>query len=93
MRLINTDSVVSSKFMFYSRTTGDQLTVSGIFLDDLGTIDKITVISHGMTVEYNSNEFVYTNLILDVPGLGIAVCGDKLLIKHPRKKLEEYVES
>ena len=90
MKVINSDNIVSSKFLFYSRETGDLLSVSKIFLDASGQIDKIIATQHGITAEYESTDFVYTNLILEIPGLENAMCGDKILLKHPRKKLEEF---
>ena len=90
LKAINSDSIISSKYMFYSRLTGELIKVTNIELDDLGTISKITGTVHGITAIMDSSQFVYTNLILDVPGLGTAVCGDTILLKRPRKGLEEY---
>ena len=90
MKAINADNVVSNKFLFYSKETNELLNVSKIILDAHGSIDKIIATQHGITAEYNSADFVYTNLILEIPGLGTALCGDRILLKHPRKKLEEF---
>lgn len=91
LKAINADNVISSKYMFYSRLTGELIKVTNIELDTSGMINKITGTVNGITAIMDSSQFVYTNLILDVPGLGTAVCGDTVLLKHPRKKLEEYV--
>lgn len=89
-KLINGDNVISSKYIFYNKLTREQLDVHSVTFDELGTIDTITATANGITATMDSQYFVYTNLILDVPGLGTAVCGDKIYLKHPRKKLEEY---
>lgn len=91
MKVINADNIISSKFMFYSKLTGEQIKVTSMELDDKGTIDKITGMVHGITTIMNSSQFVYTNLILEVPGLGTAVCGDTVYLKCPRKKLKEFI--
>lgn len=90
-KVINADNVISSKYMFYSRLTGELIKVTNIELDDLGTISTITGTVNGITAVMDSSHFVYTNLILDIPGLGTAVCGDTILLKRPRKNIEEYI--
>jgi hypothetical protein len=90
LKVINDDNVVSSKYLFYHRITREPIKVTSAEFDDSGSITKVTGTSNGITAIYDSSQFVYTNLILEVPGLGTAVCGDKLLLKPPRKKLDEY---
>ena len=91
MKVINADNVISSKFMFYSKFTGEQIKVTHVEFDDLGTISTITGTVHGITAVMDSSQFVYTNLALEVPGLGTAVCGDEIYLKQPRKKLETFI--
>lgn len=90
-KVINSDNVISSKYVFYSKLTGEPIKVTNIELDDLGTISKITGTVHGITAIMDSSQFIYTNLILEVPGLGTAVCGDTIWLKRPRKNTEEYI--
>lgn len=90
MKVINTDNVISRKFIFYDKKTQDQIKVKSIHLDAHGTIDKITAESHNVTFESTSEDFVYTNLILEIPSLGTAVCGDLIYLQVPRKPVQEY---
>lgn len=91
LKAINSDNVISSKYMFYSRHTRELINVTNIELDSSGMISKITGTVHGITAVMDPSQFVYTNLILEVPGLGTAVCGDNILLKRPCKNLEEYI--
>ena len=90
MKVINSDNVISNKYIFYNRKTREQLDVKAIKLDEHGSFEKIIAKSHNVTFESTPEDFVYTNLILEVPGLGTAVCGDLIYLQVPKKPIQEY---
>lgn len=79
--------IISNKYRFYRNDTSEQIDASNVELDTSGEVKSI-VTSSGMV--YLSNEFVFTNLVLSVPGLGDALCGDIITLKT-KAKIQDFV--
>lgn len=85
--MIIANNVISDKFRFYEASTHDLISdVSHINLDNEGRVASITTSSGSVLLK---DDFVYTNLALDVPGLGYALCGDLITIKV-KNKISDY---
>lgn len=81
--MIISNSVISDNFKFYEKVSHDLIAdVDSINLNNDGSIKSINTKS-GHTIL--SDDFLYTNLILEIPGLGYAMCGDLITIKVKNK--------
>lgn len=85
--MINSNNILPDIFKFYDKETHDILDVMSINLDASGEVASITTNS-GET--YFKEDFWYTNLILDVPGLGHVLCGDLITIKV-KNRISDFV--
>ena len=85
--MISSNNILPNIFKFYDKETLDLLDVISINLDAGGEIASVTTQS-GET--YFKNDFFYTNLILEVPGLGRAMCGDLITLKV-KTKISDFI--
>lgn len=84
--MINNNNVISNKFNFYDRDTKELITgVSAINLDE--NCDIAGIFANGKNL--SKDALLYTNLVLDVPGLGGALCGDLITLKI-KNKISEF---
>ncbi len=79
-------NITSNEFRFYSKVNHDLIAVSKIELDSNFKIQSVTDADGN---NYSADELYYTNLVLSVPGLGNALCGDLITIKV-KNKISEY---
>lgn len=77
---------VSEKFVFYDLSTNEIILPKYLNVVD-GEIDSVSTDDK----TYNKNEFVYTNLVLHIPGMGDALCGEMITIQHPRELPKTYI--
>lgn len=87
--MITHNNIISNSFKFYNKSTLDLIAVDTINLDSDGKIKYITDINGNII---DNDSYVYTNLILDVPGLGYALCGDSIILKLKNKVKEQIGE-
>lgn len=81
------NNVLPNIFKFYNKQTLELIDVSSIYLSEDGKIFSILDTSG---VEWSFSDFLYTNLILEVPGLGQALCGDLITIKV-KNKISDFI--
>lgn len=86
----NRDNVITDQFHFYRKSDNELLDVIKADFNQFGQIYRIYVNTNGETVVLDSTEFVYTNTLLNVPGLGVASCGDTVVLSQYRKKPKMY---
>lgn len=83
---MNNNNVTSSEFRFYDKQNYDLISVNKVELDSNFQICAVIDITGKV---YSIDELYYTNLVLNVPGLGTALCGDLITIKV-KNKISEY---
>ncbi len=85
--MMNRNNVLSNKFNFYDIHTKNLIAGPvNVKFDDNNEIDSV-IDANGKN--YSRDSFIYTNLILEVPGLGNALCGDMIILKV-KNKISEY---
>lgn len=85
--MIQNNNIISNNYYFYDADTKDPISAPlTLGLTDACEIDYV-IDCNGK--KYSKGMFVYTNLVLDVPGLGPALCGDLITLKV-KNKISEF---
>ena len=88
---MNSDNIISEYFTFFDIDKNFIDNVKHATLNDSGEIDSIMYTdSSGNDQTLNRNQFTYTNLILNIPGLGFAYCGDIVYLEQFRKEPTQF---
>ena len=85
------NNVICKSFTFFSLDGRVINNVYGVELDALGEFSTIRYVENGENKHLTSDNFTYTNLILNIPSLGFAYCGDIIYLNRYREKPQEYV--
>lgn len=86
------NSIISTHYTFFDLDGNIINNVSSITLDSLGEFSSITYTGNdGLPHSIPVGEFKYTNLILKIPNLGFAYCGDHVFLQEYRKNTQEYI--
>lgn len=85
--MMNRNNILSNKFNFYDIVTKEFIAGPvNVNLNDSCEIESVIDVNGK---KYTKDSFIYTNLILEVPGLGSALCGDLITLKV-KNKISEY---
>jgi hypothetical protein len=84
------NNVISNYFSFFDKD-GKPLDVLSVEVDEDGKFSKITYFDSGSEYTLSSGEYTYTNMILSVPGIGYAYCGDIVTLERYREKAKRFV--
>lgn len=85
------NKIVSSYFTFFDKNKHIINNVTSIELDVNGQFSSISYTSGSETLSLPAEEFTCTNLILVVPGIGYAYCGDIIYLEQYRNKPKAYI--
>lgn len=83
-------NVISEYFSFFDIDGNLINDVLNVDIDEEGRFSYITYFKNGKEFKLNSSEYYYTNLILNVPGIGYAYSGDIVLLERYREKARRY---
>ena len=80
------NNIVSNYFTFFDTENNIINNVKSMNLSDSGAIESITYNDNDNEITLNYGEFTYTNLVLAIPGIGYAYCGDIIYLEQFRKE-------
>lgn len=84
------DKVISSYFSFLDKNGNIINNVSNVDIAEDGRFSNLTYIVNEQEFHLSPSEYTYTNLILDVPGIGLARAGDIITLERYREKAKRY---
>ena len=84
------NNVISNQFSFFDYNDKLIHNVSHINIDENGKFSNLVYIDSGDEKVLTPLEYTFSNLVLDIPGLGYARCGDIVTLERHREKTCRY---
>ena len=84
------DKIISRYFTFLDMKGNIINDVSNVDIAEDGRFSTLTYVVDEQEMHLSPSEYVYTNLILDVPGIGFARVGDIVTLERYREKAKRY---
>lgn len=85
------NNVISNYFTFFDENGNLIRNISNVSMSEEGRFSTITYVKDGVEYSLLPGQYTYTNLILDIPGIGFAHIGDIVTLERYREKAKRYV--
>lgn len=88
----NSDYVVSGNYTFLFADTAEIIpNIISVTFTEANTFDKLTYLDENETeVTLDVDQYTYTDLVLDIPGVGYAYSGDIVYVEQFRQKPSQF---